>query len=90
MEDRARKLTELASWASDACAVEAAADVRVNASGGVVRWDDIMDAVRILDREGRRSLSPLQTGTGEEDMGLLGPAGLHSRNRNDQGRPLKN
>ena len=41
----------LASWASDACAVEAAPDLRVNTSGCVVGWDDIMDALRALDRE---------------------------------------
>lgn len=41
----------LASWASDACALEAAPDLRVTNSGRVVRWDDIMDALRILDRE---------------------------------------
>ena len=31
----------LASWASDACALEAAPDLRTNASGQPVRWDDI-------------------------------------------------
>jgi hypothetical protein len=31
----------LASWASDACAVEAAPDLRANASGRVVRWDEM-------------------------------------------------
>jgi hypothetical protein len=41
----------LASWASDACAVEAAPDLRLNASGRLIRWDDIMDALRELDRE---------------------------------------
>lgn len=44
----------LASWASDACAVEAAPDLRVSASGRVVQWDDIMDALRTLDREADR------------------------------------
>jgi len=41
----------LASWASDACALEAAPDLRVTTSGRVVSWDDIMDALRTLDRE---------------------------------------
>ena len=41
----------LASWASDACALEAAPDLRVTTSGQVIRWDDIMDALRTLDRE---------------------------------------
>jgi len=39
----------LASWASDACAVEAAPELRAVASGNFVRWDDIMDALRTLD-----------------------------------------
>jgi hypothetical protein len=42
----------LASWASDACAVETAPALR-KASGAVtpVSFDDIMDALRLLDRE---------------------------------------
>jgi hypothetical protein len=41
----------LASWASDACAVEAAPDLRTAPSGRTVRWDDIMDALRLLDAQ---------------------------------------
>src|SRR5512146_1247436 len=41
----------LASWASDACALEAAPELRVTASGRIVRWDDIMEALRTLDRD---------------------------------------
>lgn len=41
----------LASWASDACAVEAAPALRKNPSGQVVSFDDIMDALRVLDRD---------------------------------------
>lgn len=41
----------LASWASDACSVEAAPDLRLTTLGGLVRWDDIMDALRMLDHE---------------------------------------
>jgi hypothetical protein len=41
----------LSSWASDACAVEAAPELRSIASGRVVRWDGIMDALRALDEE---------------------------------------
>ena len=41
----------LASWASDVCAVEAAPDLRLNATGRSIRWDDIMDALHELDRE---------------------------------------
>jgi hypothetical protein len=45
------KRAVLASWASDACAVEAAPDVR-SGPRGPVRFDDIMDALRELDRQG--------------------------------------
>jgi hypothetical protein len=41
----------LASWASDACAVEAAPEVRRPPSGPPVRFDDIMDALKQLDGE---------------------------------------
>src|SRR5690349_17028864 len=49
----------LASWASDACAIEAAPDLRVNSSRSVVRWDDIMDALRTLDKETENYARPL-------------------------------
>jgi hypothetical protein len=39
----------LASWASDACAVEAAPALRTSATGRPVRFDDVMDALRELD-----------------------------------------
>ena len=41
----------LASWASDACAIDAAPDLRSNARGAPVRFDDIMEALRTLDRQ---------------------------------------
>ncbi len=41
----------LASWASDACAVEAAPDLRVGPQGSPVRFDDIMEALRMLDKQ---------------------------------------
>ncbi|MET0869027.1 MAG: hypothetical protein ABWY35_13055 [Pseudorhodoplanes sp.] len=41
----------LASWASDACALEAAPELRETPSGTQVRFDDIMEALRGLDRE---------------------------------------
>jgi hypothetical protein len=41
----------LASWASDACAVEAAPALRRVPGGRLVTIDDVMDAVRLLDRE---------------------------------------
>jgi hypothetical protein len=45
----------LASWASDACAVEAAPELRSSPRGSAVCFDDIMDALRALDREGDTS-----------------------------------
>lgn len=41
----------LASWASDACAIEAAPDLRSNARGAPVRFDDVMEALRTLDKQ---------------------------------------
>jgi len=41
----------LASWASDACAVEAAPDLRQPTGSTPVRFDDIMDALKRLDGE---------------------------------------
>ena len=41
----------LASWASDACAVEAAPDLRQPTGCPAVRFDDIMDALKRLDGE---------------------------------------
>jgi hypothetical protein len=50
----------LASWASDACAIEASPALRRNPKGGVVSFDAIMDALRTLDREfvAAKSLRP--------------------------------
>src|SRR5690242_2882225 len=52
----AEKRAILASWASDACAVEAAPALRrhVGASKPVC-FDDIMDALRELDRQAQKS-----------------------------------
>ena len=45
----------LASWASDACAIEAAPALRY-APGGKkpVRFDDVMEALRALDKQAQR------------------------------------
>lgn len=39
----------LASWASDACAVEASPALREGPNGTTVQYDEIMDALRTLD-----------------------------------------
>jgi hypothetical protein len=41
----------LASWASDACAIEAAPALRKSPLGPPVRFDDVMDALRELDKQ---------------------------------------
>jgi hypothetical protein len=41
----------LASWASDACAIEAAPELRARPQSSPVRFDDIMEALRTLDRQ---------------------------------------
>ena len=50
----------LASWASDACAIEASPALRRTPKGGLVSFDTIMDALRTLDREfaAAKSLRP--------------------------------
>ena len=48
----------LASWASDACAVEAAPALRQSPPGPRVSFDDIMDALRSLDRQAGETESP--------------------------------
>jgi hypothetical protein len=41
----------LASWASDACAIEAAPNLRVGPRGSPIRFDEIMEALRTLDKQ---------------------------------------
>lgn len=81
----------LASWASDACAVEAAPGLRATGSGSVVRWDDVMDALRILDRESEKYGKPLphyKRVLAKKSAGLLGLSKFRSRRRDDEGRSL--
>jgi hypothetical protein len=80
----------LASWASDACAVEAAPDLRVSSSGNAVRWDDIMDALRTLDDEAENYGKPLPhyKRVLAKGRGLLGVQKPNRRKRNDHGAPL--
>jgi hypothetical protein len=81
----------LASWASDACAIEAAPALRANASGSVVRWDDVMDALRILDREAENYGKPLphyKRVLARKGAGLLRIRKTRSGDPDDQGRLL--
>ena len=81
----------LASWASDACALEVAPELRAHASGVVARWDDVMDALRILDREAKKYGKPLphcKRVLARKDAGLLEAGRFRSRGRDDQGHLL--
>jgi hypothetical protein len=56
----------LASWASDACAVEAAPALRRRPGGkGLVRFDEVMEALRALDQQARdEAAGPICAGLG--------------------------
>lgn len=80
----------LASWASDACAIEAAPELRSSPSGVPVRFDDIMDALRTLDRMADRYGKPLphyKRVLHKRRAGLLGMR-PQSRGSDDQGHVL--
>jgi hypothetical protein len=46
----------LASWASDACALEAAPEFREIPGGTRVRFDEIMECLRELDRQANEAM----------------------------------
>ena len=46
----------LASWASDACAVEAMPGLRRSPVGATVTFDDIMDSLKELDEQARQGM----------------------------------
>jgi hypothetical protein len=48
----------LASWASDACAIEAAPELRHPPGGRVIRFEEIMEALRTLDVQAGTSAKP--------------------------------
>jgi hypothetical protein len=69
----------LASWASDACAIEAAPALRRGRAGRTIQFDEIMDALRVLDKQIhaadvrskdiRRPLVARKGGSGRNDQG---------------------
>jgi hypothetical protein len=73
----------LASWASDACAVEAAPELRSAPRGSAVRFDDIMEALRTLDKQAnghryRREMHRGRNSWGDRERGRGGSgASLH-------------
>ena len=58
----------LASWASDACAVEAAPDLRMPTPGSLVRFDDVMDALKRLDGEAADHLTSINRARRWKDL----------------------
>lgn len=82
LRDSALTLNEkraiLASWASDACAIEAMPEMRRSASGPPVRFDDIMEALRMLDRQAAAA------GAGECAPRKARRRALFSRGRSDR------
>jgi hypothetical protein len=79
----------LASWASDACALEATPHLRATPWGQLVCWDDIMDALRILDDEADSGKPlPHYKRVLARKRPRLNLPGLPPRNRNDEGRTL--
>ncbi len=72
----------LASWASDACAIEAAPELRSSPSGTRVPFDDIMEALRTLDKQAN----------GHKYRGVFHKRGAVRRsgnNRSGAGTPLQ-
>ena len=80
----------LASWASDACAVEAAPELRMGLAGNVVRWDDIMDALRTLDHEAAGAGKPLPRYKRVLARKSAGPLGASRRRREPGDGPSLN
>jgi hypothetical protein len=80
------KRAVLASWASDACAVEAVPTLRQPPGSTPVRFDDIMDALRELDRQGdARPMPHYRRVLAERRPGVFG---RKSPNSDDHGPSL--
>jgi len=89
----------LASWASDACAVEAVPALRRPPGSRPVRFDDIMDALRALDRQAaagyrqpphyRRVLAQRRPGVfgRKRQRPSAGPRAIAELNRHNQNQP---
>jgi hypothetical protein len=76
----------LASWASDACAVEAVPALRRSPWGKrVVSFDEIMDALRALDREARAAAA---AGDRRRAARRRASFGSGDTGAGDQGAPL--
>jgi hypothetical protein len=79
----------LASWASDACAVEAVPALRQAPGMPPVRFDDVMDALRTLDRQANEQYRPKPHYRRVLARRIPGVFGRDSgRDGNEQGPPL--
>jgi hypothetical protein len=75
----------LASWASDACAIESAPALRRGRNGGrPVSFDDVVDALRILDRQAAEANRSTHFRRVLHKSGMFG----RNRGRGDSGQPL--
>jgi hypothetical protein len=74
----------LASWASDACAVEASPTLRRTPGCTPVSFDDIMDALRALDRQAAERRKPVPHYRRVLERRSIAP-GRKFRNRGDSG-----
>jgi hypothetical protein len=72
----AEKRAILSSWASDSCAVEAVPALRQKPGTPAVRFDDVMDALRALDRQANECVLAQRL------------PGMFGRDGDEQGPPL--
>ena len=75
----------LASWASDACALEAAPELREVPGGKHVRFEAIMDALRDLDRQANDAAPSAARTLRKRRLGGL----LRRRGKPDQGHSVQ-
>jgi len=73
----AEKRSVLASWASDACAIESNPALRATATGNVVNYDDIIDALQSPDAGAVR---------GRGDLRVQAPASAQTMERLERPR----
>jgi hypothetical protein len=82
------KRTILASWASDACAIEAApASRQAPGTGHPACFDDVMEALQTLARPGHRVPPRYRRILENRIPGVFGPRSHHQRT-SARGRPI--
>ena len=79
----------LSSWASDACAVEAVPALRRPPGAQPIAFDDIMDALKALDRQAQQTYRPRPHYRRVLENRVPGVFGRNSGSENDdRGQPL--